>query len=386
MPERVILHVDMDAYFASVETLAHPEWRGRPVVVGGSTLRSVVSACSYEAKALGVHSAMPLVRAMALAPDAVFVEGNHRSYTSYTRRILKVLVSYTPLVEPVSIDEAFMDVSGSPRRFDQTGLRLARRIQEDVLKTTGLWASVGAGPCKLLAKMASKRAKPRGVVRLDPADMPPLPADSIWGVGEKTSTMLARYGITTIGDLRRLSRGQMRSLMGSCGELLYYMCRGVDPSPVLPGDSIPPPLSISNEHTFNRDVLLPEQYLPALGLMAQKVSRRARDKGLAGSTVVFKYRLSNLRSHSRRVRLAAPTDQRRRIFQVARAMATQAVRSPIRLVGVGLCNLAPAEERQLGLFESGTRGLSLAVDRVRHRYGERSITSARAMSRGKLRK
>lgn len=381
MSDRVILHVDMDAYFASVETLGHPEWRGRPVIVGGSTLRSVVSACSYEAKALGVHSAMPLARAMALAPDAVFVEGNHRCYTSYTRRILEVLVSHTPMVEPVSIDEAFMDVTGAPgRRGD--GRRLAHRIQSEILEETGLWASVGVGPCKLLAKMASKRAKPRGVARLNPAGMPPLPADSIWGVGEKTSSMLARYGITTIGDLRRLSRSQMRSLMGSCGELLYYMCRGIDPSPVVPGDEIPRPKSISNEHTFLRDVLLPGQYLPALALMAQKVSRRARDKGLAGSTVVFKYRLSNLRLHSRRVRLAAPTDQRRRIYEAARGLAGQAVRSPIRLVGVGLSSLAPAGQRQMGLFEGDHRDVAPAVDRIRRRYGERAITSARTMRGG----
>lgn len=381
MADRVILHVDMDAYFASVETLGHPEWRGKPVVVGGSTLRSVVAACSYEAKALGVHSAMPLTRAMALAPDAVYVEGNHRSYTSYTRRILGILVSHTPLVEPVSIDEAFMDVTGAPgRRGD--GRRLAHRIQTEILERTGLWASVGVGPCKLLAKIASKRAKPRGVARLDPPDMPPLSADAIWGVGEKTSSMLSRYGIETIGELRRLSRGQMRSLMGSCGELLYYMCRGIDPSPVIPGDEIPGPLSISNEHTFQRDVLRPSRYLPALALMAQKVSRRARDKGLAGSTVVFKYRLSNLRSHTRRVGLAAPTDQRRRIFEAARRLAQRSVREPIRLVGVGLCDLAPAGERQLGLFEDGTRGLSRAVDRIRHRYGERAITCARTMAGG----
>jgi DNA polymerase-4 len=380
MPGRVILHVDMDAYFASVETLAHPEWRGRPVIVGGSTLRSVVSACSYEAKALGVHSAMPLARALALAPDAVFVEGNPRSYTSYTRRILKVLVAHTPLVEPVSIDEAFMDVTGAPGRKGD-GRRLAHRVQREILERTGLWASVGVGQCKLLAKMASKRAKPRGVARLDPSDMPPLPADSIWGVGEKTSSMLARYGITTIGDLRRLSRGQMRSLMGSCGELLYYMCRGIDPSPVIPAGETPKPKSISNEHTFLRDVLLPEQYLPALALMAQKVSRRARDRGLAGSTVIFKYRLSNLSLHSRRVRLSAPTDRRRPIYEAARALAGRAVRSPIRLVGVGLSSLAPAGQRQMGLFGGDDRDVARAVDRVRHRYGERAITSARTMRR-----
>mgnify|MGYP006280162859 CR=1 FL=1 len=381
MSDRVILHVDMDAYFASVETLGHPEWRGRPVIVGGATLRSVVSACSYEAKALGVHSAMPLARAMALAPDAVFVEGNHRCYTSYTRRILEILVSHTPMVEPVSIDEAFMDVTGAPERRGD-GRRLAHRIQSEILQRTGLWASVGVGPCKLLAKMASKRAKPRGVARLDPAGMPPLPADSIWGVGEKTSSMLARYGITTIGDLRRLSRGQMRSLMGSCGEVLYYMCRGIDPSPVVPADDTPRPKSISNEHTFPRDVLLPWQYLPALALMAQKVSRRARDKGLAGSTVVFKYRLSNLSLHTRRVRLAAPTDRRRRIYEAARGLAGGAVRSPIRLVGVGLSSLAPSGQRQMGLFEGGHRDVAPAVDRIRRRYGERAITSARTMCGG----
>jgi len=381
MSDRVILHVDMDAYFASVETLGHPEWRGRPVIVGGATLRSVVSACSYEAKALGVHSAMPLARAMALAPGAVFVEGNHRCYTSYTRRILEILISHTPMVEPVSIDEAFMDVTGTQgRRGD--GRRLAHRIQSEILKRTGLWASVGVGPCKLLAKMASKRAKPRGVARLDPAGMPPLPADSIWGVGEKTSSMLARYGITTIGDLRRLSRGQMRSLMGSCGEVLYYMCRGIDPSPVVPAGETPRPKSISNEYTFPSDVLLPRQYLPALALMAQKVSRRARDKGLAGSTVVFKYRLSNLSLHTRRVRLAAPTDRRRRIYEAARGLAGDAVRSPIRLVGVGLSSLAPAGQRQMGLFEGGHRDVAPTVDRIRRRYGERAITSARTMCRG----
>ncbi|MBD3368826.1 DNA polymerase IV [Candidatus Fermentibacteria bacterium] len=375
MAHRAVLHVDMDAYFASVEVLAHPRWKGKPVVVAGPSLRSVVSACSYEAKRLGVRSGMPLVRAMRMAPEAIYTQGHLHSYASYTRRILRILVGFTPLVEPVSIDEAFLDVTGAPSSPEE----LAGKIQASVLSETRLWASVGMGPNKLLAKMASRGAKPRGIGRLTPDTMVDLPVDSIWGVGEETGKLFRRFGIRTIADLRVLSRRQLRALLGRSGEVLYFLCRGVDPSPVVPGEEAPPPLSIGNEYTFPHDVRRPAEYLPALSLLAQKVARRARDKGFRGFTVTFRYRLRDLSCHSRRRQLPRATDQRGKIFTVAAGLAREAVGSPVRLVGVKLSDLVPERARQLELFPGGGERVSAVVDAIRRKYGEASITCGRTM-------
>ena len=374
---RSIFHIDMDTYFVSVERLSFPWLREKPVIVGGRTLRSVVASCSYEARALGVRSGMPIVGAMRLAPDAAIISGSHGSYASYTRRILKILLSFSPIVDPASIDEAFMDVTsliggGSP-------LQMALRIQKDILDGTGLWASVGIARNRFLAKMASREAKPRGIAELKPDDIVDFPVGRIWGVGPVTQRRFLSLGIERIADLRKFSRQQLRGILGKHGENLYFLCRGIDDSPVVPGDISSQPLSISNEHTFSTDVIKPEEYLPVLAMMSQKVARRARDKGLAGSTVTLKYRLSNMQRRSRARLLTEYTDSARTIYTVARSMARLAVNSRIRLIGVCLTSLTDESGRQLEIFGGRNEKVITAIDHIRHRYGEKAVTGGRTI-------
>jgi DNA polymerase-4 len=374
---RSIFHIDMDTYFVSVERLSFPWLKEKPVIVGGRTLRSVVASCSYEARALGVRSGMPIVGAMRLAPDAAIISGSHGSYASYTRRILKILLSFSPIVDPASIDEAFMDVTsliggGSP-------LRMALRIQKDILDGTGLWASVGIARNRFLAKMASREAKPRGIAELKPDDIVDFPVGRIWGVGPVTQRRFLSLGIERIADLRKFSRQQLRGILGKHGENLYFLCRGIDDSPVVPGDISSQPLSISNEHTFSTDVMKPEEYLPVLAMMSQKVARRARDKGLAGSTVTLKYRLSNMQRRSRARLLTEYTDSARTIYTAARSMARLSVNSRIRLIGVCLASLTDESGRQLEIFGGRNEKVITAIDHIRHRYGEKAVTGGRTI-------
>ena len=374
---RLIFHIDMDTYFVSVERLSFPWLKGKPVIVGGRTLRSVVASCSYEARAVGVRSGMPIVTAMRLAPDAALISGSHGSYASYTRRILKILLSYSPIVDPASIDEAFMDMTGVIGNGSPP--ELASRIQMDVLKGTGLWASIGIARNRFLAKMASKEAKPRGIAELEPEDITDFPVGRIWGVGPATQRRFLSLGIEKIADLRKFTRQQLRALMGKHGESLYFLCRGIDESPVVPGDLSPRPLSISNEHTFSTDVMEAQEYLPVLAMMSQKVARRTRDKGLAGSTVTLKYRLSNMQRRSRARVLAEYTDSARTIYTVARSLARSAISSRIRLIGVCLSSLTDEPERQLEIFGGRSEKIIKAIDRIRHRYGEGAVTAGRTI-------
>lgn len=375
----VIFHIDMDTYFVSVERLSFPWLEGKPVIVGGRNLRSVVASCSYEARSMGVRSGMPIVNAMRLAPDATIISGSHGSYTSYTRRILKILLSFSPIVDPASIDEAFMDVAGVIG--DRSPRELAERIQKDILKSTGLWASIGIARNRFLAKMASKEAKPRGIVELEPDDIIEFPVGSIWGVGPATQRRFLSLGIERITDLRKFTRQQLRALLGKHGESLYFLCRGIDDSPVVPGDLSPPPLSISNEHTFSTDVLEPREYLQVLALMSQKVARRARDKGLAGNTVTLKYRLSNMQRRSMARSLAEYTDSARTIYTVVRSLARSAINSRIRLIGVCLGSLTDESGRQLEMFGGRTEKIDTTIDRIRHRYGEGAVTGGRTIAK-----
>ena len=369
----------MDTYFVSVERLSFPWLEGKPVIVGGRTLRSVVASCSYEARTLGVRSGMPIVSAMRLAPDAAIISGSHGSYASYTRRIMEILLSFSPILDPASIDEAFMDVTsiignGSSRE-------MALRIQKGILDDTGLWASIGIARNRFLAKMASGEAKPRGIAELKPDDIVNFPVGRIWGVGPATQRRFLSLGIEIIADLRKFTCQQLRGILGKHGESLYLLCRGIDDSPVIPGDLSKQPLSISNEHTFSTDVMKPDEYLPVLAMMSQKVARRARDKGLAGSTVTLKYRLSNMQRRSRARLLAEYTDSARTIYTAARSLARLAINSRIRLIGVSLTSLTDESGRQLEIFGGRNEKVITAIDHIRHRYGEKSVTGARTIAK-----
>ncbi|HPJ27321.1 MAG TPA: DNA polymerase IV [Candidatus Sabulitectum sp.] len=373
---RKVLHVDMDAFFASVELLGREELRGRPVIVGGDPgFRSVVTSCTYEARKYGVHAGMSMTRALSLIPHAVVLSGSFARYRTYSHRVLEVLLSFTPRMHAVSIDEAFLDVSGIPGSMEDTG----QRIQKAVLEATSLWCTVGCGPNRLLAKMASNLYKPRGVGTLTPEMMTELPASAIWGVGPGTASKLGNYGIDTIGKLRALSRSALRSIMGVYGEELYRYARGVDDRPVPFFGYREPPKSMGHEHTFTRDVEYPGEYMPALAMVCQRTGCRAREGGWKGGVVTLKYRLRNLKRITRRKILPWPTDQDQTILRAAGEMAAAHIKEPIRLIGVSISHLVPSETAQLSFFPEGTVALNSVADRVRERHGERAMVSGRAL-------
>ncbi len=375
-PDRRILHVDMDAFFASVELLGREELRGKPVIVGGDPgFRSVVTSCTYQARKYGVHAGMPMTRALNLVPDAVVLSGSFARYRTYSHRVLEVLLSFTPRMHATSIDEAFLDLSGTRGSMLEKG----KKIQQAVFNATDLWCTVGCGPNRLLAKMASNLYKPRGVGLLMPDDMVDLPAGAIWGIGPKTAEKLSMYGIDTIGKLRTLSRSTIRSILGVHGEDLYRYARGIDDRPVKLFGHREPPKSMGHEHTFTRDVSEPAEYMPALAMVCQKTGCRAREGGWQGGVVTLKYRLRNMKRITRRKILTSPTNQDQTILKAAGEMAETWINEPIRLIGVSISELVPLENAQLSFFPEGTTALNNVADRVRKRYGDRAMVSGRAL-------
>jgi DNA polymerase-4 len=384
---RTILHVDLDAFFAAVEQRDHPELRGRPVIVGGAggeDARGVVSAASYEARVFGVHSAMSLREAYRRCPDGVFLPVDGRRYQRASRDVMAILRRYTPQVEPISIDEAFLDVTGSAALFGD-GPAIARRIKHDVRSEVGLTASVGVATTKLVAKIASDLRKPDGLVVVAPGDeaafLAPLPISRLWGVGEKTARVLADYSVRTIGDLAGLPPDLVERRFGKHGASLVERARGMDPDPVHEGD---PAKSVGHEHTFDVDTSDPETIERTLLGMADGVAGRLRSAGVRASTVTVKVRDSSFRTITRQRTLAEPTDMTEPIFRAAIELARPEVRGiRVRLLGVTASNLG--EREQLSLFESGEprrRRAVEAADELRHRYGERVVTRARLLGAG----
>jgi DNA polymerase IV len=383
-----ILHVDLDAFFAAVEQRDRPELRGKPVIVGGGdpTARGVVSAASYEARRFGVHSAMPLRTAYALCPEGVFLPVNGRKYQSVSRDVMTILRTFTPLVEPISIDEAFLDVTGSRALFGD-GPTIAAAIRAKVRQDVGLTASVGVASTKLVAKIASDLRKPDALVVVPPGDeaafLAPLPISRLWGVGEKTAAALAEYGVTTIGDLAALSDQLLVRRFGKHGASLGARARGLDPDPVGGGD---PAKSIGHEHTFDVDTSDPDTIERTLLAMADGVASRLRSAGLKTGTVQVKIRDSSFRTITRQRTLPDPTDQTEPIWRVALELARPEVRGlRIRLLGVTASNLG--ERQQLGMFDEGPgaaggdrrRRATQAADAVRRRFGDGAMTRARLL-------
>ena len=387
MATRTILHVDLDAFFAAVEQRDRPELRGRPVIVGGGggeDARGVVSAASYEARVFGVHSAMSLREAYRRCPDGVFLPVDGRRYQAASRDVMAILRRFTPQVEPISIDEAFLDVTGSAALFGD-GPAIARQIKHDVRAEVGLTASVGVATTKLVAKIASDLRKPDGLVVVAPGDeaafLRPLPISRLWGVGEKTARVLADYSVRTIGDLAALPPDLVVRRFGKHGASLVERARGIDADPVHEGD---PAKSVGHEHTFDVDTSDPETIERTLLGMADGVAGRLRSAGVRASTVTVKVRDSSFRTITRQRTLAEPTDMTEPIFRAAIELARPEVRGiRVRLLGVTASNLG--EREQLSLFESGEprrRRAVEAADALRHRYGERVVTRARLLGAG----
>jgi DNA polymerase IV len=373
-PAEPILHVDMDAFYASVEVLKDPSLRGRPVVVGGSGARGVVMSASYEARRFGVTSAMPAARARRLCPEAVFVSPDFASYRAYSTRLREVLLSFTPLVEPLSLDEAFLDVSGATRLFGPPA-EIAGAVRARVRDELSLSCSVGVAPNKFLSKLASAAAKPDGVVVVPAHDvlgfLHPLPVRALWGVGERTHEILERLGVRTVGELAAVpARVLERSLGEAHARHLMDLAAGRDDRAVVPYE---PPKQVSHEETFDRDLDAEEDVLRQLLRLALRVATRLRTEGFRARTVSIKVRLASFATLSRSRTRSDATDVGAELYRVAADLyrAIPGDRRRVRLLGVAVSGLVPAGADQLALVRAGRWGdAERAVDRIERRFGE----------------
>jgi DNA polymerase-4 len=407
---RVILHVDMDAFFASVEVLDDPTLAGRPVIVGGSGGRGVVAACTYEARMFGVHSAMPSSVARRLCPEAVFVDGRHHRYSEESVKLHAILETVTPLVEGISIDEAFLDVTGSVRLLG-TGPTIARDIRTRVEHELHLTCSVGVGSSKLMAKLASKAAKPTadrsgvrpgaGIVVVEPGGelqfLHPLPIEALWGVGPVSARRLKGLGIMTVGDLASLPAASLERQLGKAqGSHLAKLCRGVDTRPVVPDQKAK---SIGHEETFPSDLWDPVVIQGHLTRIVDAAASHLRGSDLGARTITVKIKFGDFTMITRSHSMVAPVDSAPSIGAIAAALLESVDLSKgMRLLGVSLSGLgATGADEQLswdlggdGIADSRmTRagdeaerlqlswgGISAAVDNIRARYGHASVGSA----------
>ncbi len=383
-----ILHVDMDAFYASVEEIKNPALKGLPVVVGGQGGRGVVTSASYEARKYGVRSAMPMVTARRLCPHASFVPNDFKSYSHYSGKIKEVFASFTPLVEPLSLDEAFLDISGSVRIFGSP-VEIATQIKRKVAEL-GLACTVGVAPNKFLAKLASTRGKPDGLLVVRAEDvisfLHPLPVTALWGVGPQTAVTLERLGLKTVGDLAAISERTLARAVGeSLGTHLHHLARGIDEREVVPNE---PARSVGSEETFSYDLDSPEEIAREILRLADRTAERLRAKGLCGRTITLKVRFSNFRTITRSKTLAAEVDTTPAIYQVARGLFDKLDQDGlrIRLLGVSVSGvIAGPPKRQLELvpdpeLSSGTHqrwdDAASAMDSIRRRFGSDSVGPA----------
>jgi DNA polymerase-4 len=378
-----ILHVDLDAFFAAVEQRDRPELRGKPVIVGGGgpNDRGVVSTCSYEARVFGVRSAMPLRTAGALCPQGIFVPVDGKKYSAVSREVMAILRRFSPQVEQVSIDEAFLNVRGT-EALHGTPENIANAIREAIRTELQLTASVGVAASRLVAKIASDLKKPDGLVIVPPGTeaefLAPLAIGRLWGVGERTRQALTDYNVTTIGDLARLPDDVLRRRFGNMGPVLAERARGIDATPVAGGD---PAKSVSHETTFEVDTADWDVIERTLLGLSEGVARRLRDGGVKAGTIGVKVRDTTFVTATRQRTLTIPTDQGDVIWRTAVSLVRPQVRGiRVRLLGVAATHLG--EREQLALFGAADDRRKLATeatDKIRKRYGSRAITRARLL-------
>ena len=376
----MILHVDMDAFYAAVEQRDRPALRGKPVVVGGDAAgRGVVSAASYEARSYGIHSAMPSSQAKRLCPHAVFLSPRMNHYAAVSKQIRELFFRYTPLVEPLSLDEAFLDVAGSRRLFG-TAERIGLRIQQEIETELGLVASVGVAPNKFLAKLASDLEKPRGFVVVDSGRieefLDPLPIGRIWGVGRVTGKAFDRLGIRNVGQLKRLSEKILAEQFGEQGKRLWQLARGIDNRDVVPDRAAK---SISHETTFATDISDNEVLGAWILELAEQVGRRLRRNKLRGRTIHLKVRFCDFRTVNRAMTLENPTDVTQEVYMAAARLLGRLPSDhlPVRLLGVGLSGFDSGSGRQQLLFDEQSahrqKRVDVTSDEIREKFGHAAL-------------
>jgi len=381
MGARHIIHLDMDAFYPAVEVLDHPDLKGKPVIVGGIGDRGVVSSASYEAREFSVHSAQPMVTARRLCPQGIFLPVRMGRYREISEQIFRIFHHFTPLVEPLSIDEAFLDVTGSTRLFGEPEV-IARKIKTQIVRETGLTASAGVAPSKFVAKIASDMDKPDGLVVVPPENirkfLDPLPIEKMWGVGKVTREALGRLGVRTFRDLSRIPVKVLKQRFGKQGIRMHELSLGLDQRRVVPEREVK---SLGHEETFAQDIEDVEEVRREILALSSKVARRLRRKGIQGKTVTLKVKYSDFVQITRSATLPLATDDGLEIFSTAARLLlnTEAGKRPIRLLGVVLSQLEVAwKEEQLSLFEmeSGSqkrRSLNQALDSVSAKHGEKAV-------------
>jgi DNA polymerase-4 len=379
---RNILHVDMDAFFASVEQRDNPALKGKPVVVGALPgTRGVVAAASYEARKFGVRSAMPVSRAVHLCPKGIFVEPHFAAYSEASDTVMSILRDFTPMIEQVSVDEAYLDITGTEKLWGPP-VNVARAIKKRVKDETRLTISVGVAPNKFLAKLASDMNKPDGLTIAPFAEreiiawLAPMPVGRLFGVGKVTEELFFKQGIKTIGDLQKQTLDYLvKTFGGENGASMFDLCRGWFDSPVEDRNEAK---SVSREHTFQHDTADVEILTSTLLSLSRDVARRARRQGCTGATVVFIYRGKDFTKHTRRKTLAQPTNISRVIYDNAVELfkASPILGKPVRLIGVGITGFGEAMQTDLFEAKTGQAGLEAsekAIDAVVAKFGKKAI-------------
>ena len=387
----MILHIDMDAFYAAIEQRDRPELRGRPVVVGGTPAgRGVVAAASYAARAHGIHSAMPAAQAKRLCPQTVFLPGRHGYYAQISQQIREIFQRYTPLVEPLSLDEAFLDVTRSERLFGPAA-DIGQRIKREIKDELRLTASVGVAANKFIAKVASDLDKPDGFVVVVPgseqAFLDPLPVSRLWGVGRVANRTLQRLGIETIAQLRTQPHEALRQWFGRWGEHLWQLAHGVDPRPVVPDHQAK---SVSQETTFVTDINDPDLLQAWLMELTEQVARRLRGHGLRGRTVQLKLRFADFKTITRARTLAQASDITKELWEAASALLLRhlpAQHDGLRLLGMGVSGFDRGSLQQGELFAEADRErhsqLDAISDAINERFGASSLRRATDLKCGR---
>jgi len=382
---RRIMHIDLDAFFVSVEQQENPELKGKPVVVGGRPQgRGVVASASYEARAFGLHAGMPLATASRLCPQAIFIEGSFPKYRHASERFMTILADFSPYVEPLGLDEAYLDVTGFESIYGsihQMAVKLKQRIKDEL----GLCASVGIANCKVVAKVASELSKPDGLLEIAAGNersfLAPLPVAKLPGIGRKTERILNGLGINTIEELSIMSLGALKSHFGAFGEVLHRFARGIDDREVEPPAATK---SISRETTFGKDTRDHSRLKATLHYLGERVGVELRQRGKRARCITLKLRYADFTTITRRHTLNQTTDSDQTIFDTGVKLLDKALsqeRQPVRLIGIGVSNLVESG-RQLDMLDSSARRqeeLNRAIDRIRNKYGFTVIQTGRTL-------